>query len=154
MAMDKTSRTKLRALGFCGVDDSVDPKFLGLIALSYPLIEFGVLFRPDQEGLPRYASPTWVEEFGQIVKRTKMKASAHLCGIRVTEVLLGDSSFVEKVVSSWGFSRIQINATAVNGVDTSRLAEQVPQFLTVTQRFPTIEFIVQKNDETRPLWEG
>ena len=38
----------LRALGFCGVDDSVDPNLLGIISNSYPFVEFGVLFRPDK----------------------------------------------------------------------------------------------------------
>jgi hypothetical protein len=40
--------TKLRAIGFCGVDDSVHPNLLGIIANAYPLVEFGVLFRPDK----------------------------------------------------------------------------------------------------------
>jgi hypothetical protein len=39
---------KLRKLGFCGVDDSVSPRMLGLICQSYPFVEFGVLFRPDK----------------------------------------------------------------------------------------------------------
>ncbi|KAL7578301.1 hypothetical protein ACA910_012712 [Epithemia clementina (nom. ined.)] len=147
--------TKLRALGFCGADDSVDPKFLALIALLYPLVEFGVLFRPDMEGQPRYASPQWVEQFGRLLVQNKqIQAAAHLCGSRVTQVLQGDYLFVETLVSCWGFSRIQINATAVNGVDVSNLAEQVPTFLSVVQKFPNTEFIVQKNEETRPLWEG
>lgn len=39
---------KLRKLGFCGADDSVSPRMLGLICNSYPFVEFGVLFRPDK----------------------------------------------------------------------------------------------------------
>jgi len=44
----KQKSTKLRALGFCGADDSVDPFLLGIICNSYPFVEFGVLFRPDK----------------------------------------------------------------------------------------------------------
>lgn len=40
--------TKLRALGFCGADDSIDPNLLGLVCHAYPFVEFGVLFRPDK----------------------------------------------------------------------------------------------------------
>lgn len=39
---------KLRKLGFCGADDSVSPRMLGLICQAYPFVEFGVLFRPDK----------------------------------------------------------------------------------------------------------
>ncbi len=39
---------KLRKLGFCGADDSVSPRMLGVICNSYPNVEFGVLFRPDK----------------------------------------------------------------------------------------------------------
>lgn len=41
----KPRAAKLRALGFCGADDSVHPNMLGLISHAYPLVEFGVLFR-------------------------------------------------------------------------------------------------------------
>ena len=49
----KQTETKLRALRFCGVDDSVNPKLLGIFSHMYPIVEFGVLFRPDKEGTPR-----------------------------------------------------------------------------------------------------
>lgn len=148
-----SSTTQLRALGFCGVDDSVDPRLLGLIASSYPLVEFGVLFRPDLEGRPRYATEKWVERFSKIIFSCKIKAAAHFCGARVEQVLRGEASFLEQVVA-WGFQRVQINATSTNGVDTSRLGEQVSNFLAMTERFPNLEFILQKNEETRQLWEG
>ena len=59
---------KLTALGFCGADDSVDPRELALYCNAYPFIEFGVLFRPDKEGTPRYASKAWVEKLMSISK--------------------------------------------------------------------------------------
>ena len=46
----KRKTTKLKALGFCGADDSIDPNLLGLICHAYPFVEFGVLFRPDKVG--------------------------------------------------------------------------------------------------------
>jgi phosphoribosylanthranilate isomerase len=148
-------RTHLRALGFCGADDSVHPRILGLFSQAYPFVEFGVLFRPDKEGEPRYATTKWVEQLSQVAAKSggKLKLAAHLCGTRVNEVLVGDDAFLTQI-ASWGFKRVQINATAVNGVDTSRLAESVESFLKAVTCHPELEFILQKNEETKPLWEG
>lgn len=155
--MASSSPAKFRAIGFCGADDSVDPRRLIQIAVTYPLVEFGVLFRPDKEGLPRYASYEWVE---QLVlcrgEQHNMKLAAHLCGVRVNDVLSAADAGIQFLhqLENWGFGRIQINATQVNGVDTSHLADCVAKFTQVACNFPKLEFIIQKNEETRPLWEG
>lgn len=135
------------------------PNMLAIISHAYPLVEFGVLFRPDKEGQPRYASQAWVARLSTVAKQTQttsghpIKLAAHLCSTRVNEVLSGDVGFVQQL-QEWGFQRVQVNATAVNGVDTSRLAESPPDLVKVMESFPSIEFILQKNEETRPLWEG
>lgn len=145
--------TTLRALGFCGADDSVHPRMLILLAHAYPVVEFGVLFRPDKEGQPRYATTAWVQDLCAMRKPKTMKLAAHLCGTRVNQVLAGDAGFLLQLVK-WGFQRVQINATAVNGVDTRQMAAQVPKVAQVVQQVPQVEFILQKNDETQPLWQG
>jgi hypothetical protein len=65
----------LRAMGFCGVDDSVSPESLILLSQQYPFVEWGVLFRPDLEKTPRYASMEWVTRLCQLeaqrIKRIK-----------------------------------------------------------------------------------
>lgn len=144
-----SSMTTFRAIGFCGVDDSVDPNFVALVAHTFPLVEFGVLFRPDVEGTPRYASMDWVQRFCAL---HPPKLAAHLCGSRVNEVLYGDDTFLRQLPPS--FQRVQINATAVNGVDTSRLSESAPLLRGLILEFPQLEFILQKNEETQPLWQG
>jgi phosphoribosylanthranilate isomerase len=151
----KAKTTTLRALGFCGADDSVNPNLLGIYSHLYPFVEFGVLFRPDKEGEPRYASPEWVQRLAQVAAKSegKMKLAAHFCGARVNEVLQGNDSFL-KTLPSLGFQRVQINATAVNGVDVSRLSESVESVLSIMSKHPELEFIIQKNEETKPLWEG
>jgi hypothetical protein len=149
------SAVRLRALGFCGVDDSIHPHQLAMYSQWYPFLEWGILFRPDREGTPRYASPKWVQQLVALAKhpRSPLKLAAHLCQDRVHQVLEGDDGFVLQL-QEWGFRRIQINATAVNGVDTSRLAESIPAVLDLIQKYPDLEFIIQKNDETEPLWQG
>lgn len=146
---------KLRAIGFCGADDSVSPQHLGVICNSYPFVEFGVLFRPDKAGQPRYATSDWVQRLGAVASKSvgRMKLAAHLCGGRVMEVLGGDDAFIS-TLPALGFERVQINATAVNGVDTSTLAASVPAVAAMMGRHPELEFILQKNDETEPLWRG
>uniref|UniRef100_A0A7R9WXQ3 Phosphoribosylanthranilate isomerase n=1 Tax=Craspedostauros australis TaxID=1486917 RepID=A0A7R9WXQ3_9STRA len=145
----------LRALGFCGADDSVDPNLLAIYSRMYPVIEFGVLFRPDKAGTPRYASDAWVQRLVKVRASCDgfLQLAAHLCGSRVNEVLTGDDAFLVQL-SQWGFRRVQINATQVNGVDTSRLAQSVPDMLSSIVKHPELEFILQKNEETQPLWQG
>jgi hypothetical protein len=163
---------RLSALGFCGVDDSVHVDQLLLIAHAFPQVEFGVLFRPDLEGQPRYASAAWVQNLTDAVEgyqratttadtvghhsQTVPKLAAHLCGSRVTELLYdGDTTFLASIVIPI-FTRVQINATAVNGVDTSRLDDPAvhARLRAITLQFPQIQFILQQNDETAALCDG
>lgn len=153
--MEREKDFSLRKLGLCGADDSISPSILGLLCQAYPFVEFGILFRPDKQGEPRYASKQWVEELARVASMSndRMTFAAHLCGARVNEVLDGNDDFVATLYDL-GFRRVQINATAVNGVDTSNLAGSVIQLATVIQKHSNLEFILQKNEETKPLWEG
>ena len=90
----------IHSVGFCGIDESVDPIVLSTLSARYPFIEWGFLFRPDKEGEPRYATMSYVE--GKLQKEVKrsngsLRLAGHLCGERVNEVLRGDSAFVSKL---------------------------------------------------------
>lgn len=82
-----------------------------------------------------------------------MTLAAHFCGSLVNDVLDGNDEFITTLYAL-GIRRIQINATAVNGVDTSNLAGSVPNLLEVILKHEEFEFILQKNDETLPLCDG
>eukprot|EP00970_Alexandrium_tamarense_P020401 scaffold15199_cov193-Alexandrium_tamarense.AAC.17 len=167
-AVPNMTTAKLSALGFCGADDTVNPRHLALIAHKYPHVEWGILFRPDKEGLPRYATKAWIERLCHILNTAedgnKIKLAAHLCGSYVNELLtsstdsLSASSIDEFLTQlyKWGFRRVQVNATAVNGVYTEKLADDstIQSFLRSTRAHPKLTFIVQKNEETHPLWNG
>uniref|UniRef100_A0A7S1C4P6 Uncharacterized protein n=1 Tax=Bicosoecida sp. CB-2014 TaxID=1486930 RepID=A0A7S1C4P6_9STRA len=145
----------LRALGFCGADDSTDVGTLVALSREYPHVEWGVLFRPDKEGTPRYASPAWVAALAAAndAAGRPCQLAGHLCGERVNEVLRGDASFVRSV-AKLGFGRVQVNATAINGVDTTDLRGKAAQLRACMRAVPEVEWIVQRNEETRPLWEA
>lgn len=145
----------LRLLGLCGADDSVDPRLLMVLSQQYAWLEWGVLFRPDKEGEPRYASPGWVERLAAARREFggRARLAAHLCSTRVDEVLRGDASFCERL-RELGFGRVQVNATAVNGVDMSLVAaaDACERLLSVIRAVPSMEFILQRNAQTQPLW--
>ena len=50
------------------VDDTVSPGLMQLLSAKYNWIEWGVLFRPDLEGTPRYATRAWVEQLDRVNK--------------------------------------------------------------------------------------
>ena len=88
------------------------------------------------------------------------RLAAHLCGSHVNDLLDGEASariddFLNQL-QEWGFQRVQVNATAVNGVFTDNLADEstLQSFIRTARAHPHLEFIVQKNEETKPLWDG
>ena len=147
--------TSFRFLTFCGIDDSIDPKLLGIISKCYPLVEFAVLLRPDMSGQPRYASIEWLQQLVAVQKKSdgEMKLAAHLCGSLVNEILKGDDTMLFRL-AEMQFQRIQINATAINGVNTHQHGKYVESFLEAVTKHPNLEITLQKNKETKPLWEG
>lgn len=145
----------LRLVGFCGVDDTVSPQLLKDLSSHYEWVEWGVLFRSDLEGQARYASSDWVMRLVEIQKGCNgaLNLAAHLCGNRCQEVLEGDYSFVQSL-SAMGFRRVQVNATAANSVtvDATKMLNYVDNIRKCVDAVPQIEWIIQCNDETVPIW--
>jgi len=154
--MSSTSKSilRLRAMGFCGADDSVEPSRLHEISKSHPHAEWGVLFREELQGTPRYASWEWLQKLAVEAQGSQlMRTAAHLCGGHVGELLQGNPDFVSKLHGEYGFRRVQINPTAVNGVESSDLGPGVEGLRAVLAAVPSVEFIVQVNEETSALWQ-
>ena len=64
-----TGKLWLRAVGFCGVDESVEPAELAALVERQTeglagLVEWGVLFKPGAEGKPRIPAAGWVARLG------------------------------------------------------------------------------------------
>lgn len=148
---------QLRCVGFCGADDTVDPAELKAISEQHGWVEWGVLFRPEKAGSPRFASDEWLKRLGQVNSAGRMRLAGHLCATHVDDLLRGDTSFVRKLHEA-GFQRVQVNATAANGADVTLFADApgaaacVEALQQAMHSLPGVEFILQRNALTRPLW--
>lgn len=144
-------------MGFCGIDDSVPAGMLLMLSTHYRFIEWGVLLRKEMEGQPRYATQAYLNEVVDMNKAAGgiMNLAGHLCGNRCQQVLDGDWSYVADLLSM-GFKRVQVNATTANGVSLS--PDVIPGYIENLRKcmraVAEMEFIVQCNDETKPIWEA
>ena len=142
---------KLRYLGFCGVDDSVDISQIIDLSLRCPRIEWGFLLRSDKEGTPRYASRSFLQALRG--SHHALHLAAHLCGDYCTRVLDGDYRDIPELIEI-GFKRFQLNPTKANGVevDSSRHEEYIQNIRNLITQFSAVEFILQANEETAFLY--
>jgi len=145
---------KLRYLGFCGIDESINIPDLLEISKLFPFVEWGILLRSDLEGTSRYPTEEWIKHFLQ--KRSKcnytVNLAGHLCGNRVIELLSGNYQYIE-YLNYHKFNRLQVNATKINGVslNENNLSTYYLNLITAIRTFPNIEWIIQRNTETERL---
>lgn len=152
---------KLDAVGFCGVDDTTDPAEVIELSKEHPWIEWGVLFRSDKQGKPRYASRNFLQKLIRAQEESKtsgstpvpLRLAGHLCGKECQSVLQGNVEVPQSLSLKFGFKRFQLNPTRVNGVDVPDLVACAPQLRRVLEGFPNLEFILQVNDETKDLFD-
>ena len=146
----------LRYMGFCGIDDSISPEHLRLISHHYPWVEWGALFRSDLAGTPRYPSDQWIEKLRVSYQKShgEMRLAAHLCCDRCQEVIEGNARFAQNLYDI-GFRRVQVNATAANGVDVNpdRIYDYVQNIRKCITSVPNMEWIIQCNTETSAIWQ-
>jgi len=147
---------QLDCIGFCGIDDSVDLQALRDLSVEHPYIEWGVLLRPDQQGLPRYAGAHTLEALGRLVSSCAaagitLRIAAHLCGSDCMRALSGDAAHVCKLREVIGFRRMQINPTAANKASGWESAPAAEGLRAIAHALSDVELILQVNDETREL---
>ena len=121
-----------------------------------PWVELGVLIRREKQGAPRFATwPETVDAVAEARRRMGFKLAAHLCSDACEELVFrGDVELVRQLAER-GVTRVQINATKANGVDSAKLSKDAwTNVANAARQVPTVEFIIQRNDETRPLWEA
>mmetsp|Transcript_20748 Transcript_20748/g.48180 ORF Transcript_20748/g.48180 Transcript_20748/m.48180 type:complete len:266 (+) Transcript_20748:74-871(+) len=146
-------KVKLDAVGFCGVDDSVeDPQEIVKLSALYPFIEWGVLFRPGYEGTPRHPTPEYAARLGSVLKEAgSVRVAAHMCFEDAQRVMRGEVARVQEVLSMLGCQRMQVN---VGGSPWDK-EKGIDGLLKVLDSFPDVEFILQTTqrvqDELLPL---
>jgi len=147
---------QLDCIGFCGVDDSVDLQALCDLSVEHPYIEWGILLRPDKQGLPRYAGAHALEELGRMVSScaeagATLRVAAHFCGADCIRALSGDVAHVCRIREVIGFRRMQINPTAANEAGGWEPAPAAEGLRAVAAALADVELILQVNDETQEL---
>jgi hypothetical protein len=87
-----------------GADDSVDPKQLYNISMSYPFVEWGILLYPEKFGKPRYPSKEWINNFIEN-KPPWVMSALHICG----DKNINEFSWHPTDPLYMPFNRIQLN---------------------------------------------
>lgn len=99
-----------------GADDSIgDPSSLISLTREFPFVEWGILVSSNHswQGAARFPSTPWIACLQKLkFDVCPMNLSLHICGKWVRDLLVGDTTFPQHLVS--GFSRIQLNFHAEN----------------------------------------
>jgi hypothetical protein len=136
---------KLTRVTISGSDDEVDPDVLVALSEEYPFVEWGILASESRAGSPRYPSPKWMVQFGNIAETANVpvQASLHLCGALSRRAIAGSLPFdLDKWPTlPWFWQRIQLN-----GFSKYRLP-----MLALASEYIDWEWILQVQDEAALL---
>lgn len=92
-----------------GADESVDPIELVILSKQFPFVEWGILASQKRSGkAPRYPCFDWCMDFRSAVRCHNLKASLHLCGRWVYEILVGEVDVVVLELLD-PYQRVQLN---------------------------------------------
>lgn len=152
---------KLFIIGFCGLDNSVTKAGLEKFYLDKDLqdlkeyIEFGVLFRKELEGTPRFISGDKLNELLPVIRANSKHLAGHLCSQYCLDLLRGDFEVLNVLIKQ-GFTRFQLNMTKANGVDLTQVYETISKSQVINNLLKAIqnvkaEFIFQFNKETEEV---
>jgi hypothetical protein len=145
----------LSAVGLCGVDQTVNAEEL-LVNTFWPTwIEFGILVHGEHIAgtKPRCPSLPVVRDI-LTVNNNRHQFAVHMCSTQCQRLLDGDASLLLDLHRTFHVARFQINATMANQVNSSLLSRtHVANLEAIAKQVPTAEFILQRNEETKPLWQ-
>ena len=82
----------------------------------------------------------------RLVDKDNLPLAIHLCGRYVADVLCGRFEFIRRVCE--GVQRIQLNLNS----ESALVADPIGARAAFTT-FPSIEWIIQYNDNTSPFWD-
>ncbi|CAN5468920.1 hypothetical protein BH10PSE17_BH10PSE17_21970 [soil metagenome] len=145
---------RLTHLTFTGVDDSVDPTALAQLSHHQPVIEWGVLIDPHQQGQARFPSRPWRAAFERTASGARR--AAHVCGRTTIELLMMSASEIDSFardVVAIPFDRLQLNfnADAVEPVAIERWIVQWESLRATGSPWSDRRVITQHNARNRTL---
>lgn len=130
--------SKLKYVTLTGVDDKTDLHQLISLSVKYPLVEWGILYSPKQQGLGgRYPSVDKLQHILSTIP-SDVKIALHLCGSSVPGLFSGDELVVDLVNTvAKRCGRVQLNFTHNSGKvdikDISNLLYNLPDLTVITQ---------------------
>ena len=106
--IQKGAIMKLDRVTITGADDSIEPFELLPLSRKFPFVEWGILLSYTGIGRPRYPSEEWLWRFRFMQRHFPVKASLHLCGMWMRDLLMGKiadelTTFIDC------FDRLQLN---------------------------------------------
>lgn len=131
-----------------GVDETTSLEDLTLLSQKFPLVEWGFLYSPKQQGKPgRYPSiMTLVRAFQMLPAHVKV--AMHVCGNGVHNLLAGNSSerkLLDLVAARGG--RVQLN------FNQNRKPIELDDLVKLLTTYPATTFITQDNHANHGVWE-
>lgn len=94
---------KITGVTITGADNQVDFSELLDLQMTYPFVEWAILFSLNKEGRPRYPDRRHIKTF-----KAPLNLAAHFCGWFAKEVMENQNFDVFKSISD-DFRRVQIN---------------------------------------------
>lgn len=99
---------KLDRVTITGADNSIAPWELLPLSRRFPFVEWGILMSKNSMGGNRFPSEEWLWEFRHMQRHFPVKASMHLCGSWLRDLLMG--KVVEELTTFIDcFERVQLN---------------------------------------------
>lgn len=101
----------LRTVTISGADDAVDVRDLAALSLSFPFVEWGLLFSAKREGTPRYPTAAWRDKLRTALRSAVAtyphQISIHLCGQAARDTMAGDVRWLTEILRC--DRRVQLN---------------------------------------------
>jgi len=73
-----------------GADDGTPPEKLAELSKEFSFVEWGILASASSMGSPRFPSMDWMLTYRGIARRENLKASLHICGRWLRQLMLGE----------------------------------------------------------------
>lgn len=120
-----TTHMNLTKVTITGADNNSDIEKMLALSMYYPFLEWGILLSKSLHGTPRYPSKEWLSKMHDSWRCFKYwNLSAHLCGMWVDQIALGNWDDVLMNVDLDMYSRIQFNCLYGEGFfDMTKMLE-------------------------------